>query len=189
MAGHGPPESAYLKRQVRAVQIPDGIETTLEPQVVVITQALGGAFTIQLEDQRKFRIEGRDAEVLGKEVPEGALPAPKEGAAPVTPEEATELAWARLKTVHDPEIPLNIVDLGLVYELDVHARGDGQLVAFVTMTLTAPGCGMGDFIIQDVERAIKTIPGVATVEAKVVFDPVWNPHRDMSDAAKLQMGL
>lgn len=189
MPAHGPPEAAHLKRPVRAVQIPEGNEVTLDPQVVVITQALGGSFTIQVEDQRKFRIEGRDADALGKEVPEGALPAPEEDADPVSVEEAKEMAWTRLKTVHDPEIPINIVDLGLVYELDIHERGDGKLVAFVKMTLTAPGCGMGDFLIQDVERSLKTIPGMAAVDAKVVFDPVWNPQRDMSEAAKLQLGL
>lgn len=189
MAKHGPPEAAFLKRPVRAVQIPEGIEVTLDPQTVVITQALGGSFTVQVEDQRKFRIEGRDAEALGKEVPEGSMPAPDESAEAVSVEEAKELAWAHLKTVHDPEIPINIVDLGLVYELDIHERGDGKLVAFVKMTLTAPGCGMGDFLIADVERVLKTILGMGAVEAKVVFDPVWNPHRDMSEAAKLQMGL
>jgi metal-sulfur cluster biosynthetic enzyme len=94
-----------------------------------------------------------------------------------------------LREVHDPEIPINIVDLGLVYDLEVHKRGDGQLVAVVRMTLTAPGCGMGDFLIQDVEQKLKTLPGVAAVDAKIVFDPVWNPYTMMSDAAKLQLGL
>lgn len=183
-------EEVLLSRPVTAVQIPEGEEVMLQPQPLLLTQSLGGSFTVQARDHRKYRIEGRDAGALGKEVPDGALPAPADDdATPVTPEEAKERAWELLKSVHDPEIPINIVELGLVYDLDVHTRGDGKLLAFVKMTLTAPGCGMGDFLIQDVERALKTIPGMAAVDAKVVFDPVWNPHIHMSEGAKLQLGL
>lgn len=184
-------EVVALRREVQAIQIPEGVKVPLDKgQVVTITQALGGSFTIQTYDNRRFRIEGRDADALGHPVPEGATTeAQDDGAEPLTVEQATERAWAALRTVHDPEIPVNIVDLGLVYELELHKRGDGGLVAFVRMTLTAPGCGMGDFLIQDVEERLKAIPGIAAVDAKIVFDPVWNPYTMMSEAAKLQMGL
>lgn len=184
---HGP-EATLLTRAVSAIQIPEGDQVTLDPgQVVTITQALGGSFTVQTDENRKYRIEGRDADALGKPLPEDAtLP---DDAEPLGPEEAVERAWDGLRKVHDPEIPVNIVDLGLVYDLEVHKRGDDLLVAIVRMTLTAPGCGMGDFLIQDVERQLKTIPGIAAVDAKIVFDPVWNPYTMMSDAAKLQLGM
>lgn len=184
-------EVVALRRNVEAAQIPDGAKLTLERgQVVTITQALGASFTVQTYDNRKFRIEGRDADALGKPVPPGARTAEEEAAQePLTPEQAKERAWEILRSVHDPEIPVNIVDLGLVYTLDVHERGDGRLLAVVRMTLTAPGCGMGDFLIQDVEEGLKSIPGVAAVDAKIVFDPVWNPYTMMSESARLQLGL
>lgn len=181
-------EQVILGRKVKATIIPDGTDTELDPgQPVVIHQTLGGSFTIATEDNRKFRIEGADADALGKEVPDDAKPLDVEG--PLTPEQAENQAWKLLKHVHDPEIPVNIVDLGLVYEIQIHTRGDGKYFAAVKMTLTAPGCGMGDVLIRDVEQQLKRIPGVETVDAKVVFDPVWNPQRDMSTAAKLKLGL
>jgi probable FeS assembly SUF system protein SufT len=180
-------ETALLNRKVKAVQIPEGVEVDLDAgQVVTITQALGFSYTIQNIENRKFRIEMRDADALGKPIPDHIKAAEGE---PIGAEEAEERAWGLLKQVHDPEIPVNIVDLGLVYTVKMHKRGDGLLFCEVRMTLTAPGCGMGDFLIRDVETVLKTIPGVDTVDAKVVFDPVWNPHRDMADAAKLQLGL
>ena len=183
-------EPVVLSRAVDAIQIPEGQKGRLEPgQVVTITQALGGSFTVQTADMRKWRIEGDDADALGKPVPAGARRRAAADAEPLSPDDAKAEAWQLLRSVHDPEIPINIVDLGLVYDVDIHPRGDGKLVAFVKMTLTAPGCGMGDFLIQDVEQRLMTIPGMGAVEAKIVFDPVWNPERDMSDAAKLQLGL
>ena len=182
-------EHALLHRKVEATVIPDGTPQTLDPgQPVQIHQVLGGSFTVQTEDGRKYRIEGKDADALGREVPEEARDLGL-GTEPLAPEAAEKEAWKLLKHVHDPEIPVNVVDLGLIYELKMHKRGDGKLFAEVKMTLTAPGCGMGDVLIRDVERQLKRIPGVATVDAKVVFDPVWNPHRDMSTAAKLKLGL
>lgn len=177
-----------LSRSVDAAAIPEGNIERLEPgQPFLLTQSLGGSYTIQsLADNRKFRIEGKDGDAIGEPIlggPKTDLPTPN------TPEEAVALAKKQLKRVHDPEIPVNIVDLGLVYEVDVHERGDGLYFAVVKMTLTAPGCGMGDFLIRDVERALKAIPKVDTVRAEIVFNPVWNPHTMMSTAAKLQLGL
>ena len=182
-------ETTVLLRRVPATVIPDGTPTKLDPgQPVAITQTLGGSFTVQTEDGRKYRIEGRDADAIGKEVPEAARLAPAD-MEPLPTAEAEDLAWKNLRTVHDPEIPINIVDLGLVYTRKMHTRGDGTLLAEVRMSLTAPGCGMGDVLLRDVEHQLKRIPGVAAVDAKIVFDPVWNPHVHMSRAAKLQLGL
>ncbi len=182
------PEQVLLTRPVRAVVIPDGIEETLEPGMpVLITQMLGGSFTIQTAEGRKYRIEGRDADAIGKPVPEEARA--HEHTEPMVAADAEKLGWDLMKKVHDPEIPVNIVDLGLVYTLKMHTRGDGKLLAECRMTLTAPGCGMGDVLVRDVERQLASIPGVGAVDAKVVFDPVWNPYTMMSTAAKLKLGL
>lgn len=185
------PEQVLLTRPVRATVIPDGTEATLEPGMpVVITQALGGSYTIQTAEGRKYRIEGRDADALGKKAEAEAARAQEDhGDEALEPEAAEELAWKLLRKVHDPEIPVNLVDLGLVYTLRMHKRGDGKLLAECRMTLTAPGCGMGDVMLRDVERQLASIPGVAAVDAKIVFDPVWNPYTMMSDAAKLKLGL
>ena len=182
-------EQVILSRRVDATVIPDGDPVKLDPgQPVAIHQTLGGSFTVATEEGRKYRIEGRDADALGKEVPQEARDLDL-GTEPLEPEAAEKEAWKLLKHVHDPEIPVDVVDLGLIYGLQVHKRGDGKLFAEVRMTLTAPGCGMGDVLIRDVERQLKRIPGVETVDAKVVFDPVWNPHKHMSTAAKLKLGL
>ncbi len=181
-------EQIILNRAVTATLIPEGDEVELPAGMdVVIHQTLGGNYTVQAGDGRKYRIDGHDADALGKEAT-GAPETPAEDAAPLPPEEAEKEAWKLLKTVHDPEIPVDIVDLGLVYTLKMHKRGDGKLLAEVRMSLTAPGCGMGDVLLRDVERQLRTIPGVDTIDAKVVFDPVWNPNM-MSTAAKLKLGL
>ncbi len=178
-----------INRKVAVTVIPDGVPGTLDPgQPVHIHQNLGGSFTVTTEDGRKFRIEGLDADAIGQEIPDEAKMVEAEGE-PLGPEEAEKKGWEMLKAVHDPEIPVDVVELGLIYELKMHVRGDGKLLAAVKMTLTAPGCGMGDVLVRDVERQLKRIPGVATVDAKIVFDPVWNPHKHMSTAAKLKLGL
>ncbi len=180
-----------LTRDVTAVVIPDGTDVVLDAGLeCIVTQALGNSYTIQLASGAKFRVAGHEGDAIGMPVMDDghAQPAP-EDAEPLPPEEAEKVGWDALKTVHDPEIPINVVELGLVYTLKMHKRGDGRLLAEVRMTLTAPGCGMGDVLLRDVERALKTIPGVATVDAKIVFDPVWNPYTMMSEAARLQLGM
>ncbi|MCA1819917.1 MAG: iron-sulfur cluster assembly protein, partial [Halobacteriales archaeon] len=104
-------------------------------------------------------------------------------------ESLTKLAREQLKGVYDPEIPVDIVDLGLVHSLKVTEQPFGGFAAEVRMGLTAPGCGMGDVLVKDVEAALKAIPGIASVDAKVVLFPVWNPYTMMSDAAKLKLGM
>jgi probable FeS assembly SUF system protein SufT len=151
---------------------------------VLITQALGGSYTVTTPEGYMVRIADRDADALGKEVtkaPERPAGAPVDAAA------IEEMVWDQLRTCYDPEIPANIVDLGLVYGCRVVPNGEGHVVE-VTMTLTAPGCGMGDILKADVERKVMTIPGVTQANVEVVVEPPWNPGM-MSEAARLQLGM
>lgn len=175
-------EPVRFERDCPAVLVPQGDPVTLPAgSAGYITQALGGSFTVFVEGNL-FRIAGRDADAIGKEAPpEIELP---EGAG----DDAVEkLVWQQLRTCFDPEIPINIVDLGLVYEAVVHPPEDGKRKVEVKMTLTAPGCGMGEIIVDDARSRLEAIP---TVEADVelVFDPPWNASM-MSEAARLQTGM
>ena len=176
-------EPVTISRDVRAVIIPVGEELTLrEGTTGFITQALGGSFTVYVEGNL-FRIAGIDADALGKE------PVPP----PEVPENATDqdieaVIWEQLRTCYDPEIPVNIVDLGLIYRCKVQPLGNGQRSVEVDMTLTAPGCGMGEILVQDAQEKIGVIPTVADVRVQLVFDPPWNQSM-MSDEARLQTGL
>lgn len=182
MFGHTQ-EPFALTRDVEAVIIPAGETVTLRAGTQgFITQALGGSFTVYVEGNL-FRIAGTDADALGKEV----VPPPE------VPENATDedieaVVWRQLKTCYDPEIPINIVDLGLVYRLDVTRTPDGQRSVSVDMTLTAPGCGMGEILVQDAQEKIGIIPTVGDVKVELVFDPPWNASM-MSDEARLQTGM
>ncbi|MDX1500655.1 MAG: putative Fe-S cluster assembly protein SufT [Woeseiaceae bacterium] len=176
-------EPFSLARDVRAIIVPAGEEVKLkEGTTGFITQALGGSFTVYVEGNL-FRIAGQDADALGKE------PVP----APDVPEDASDqdiedVIWEQLKTCYDPEIPVNIVDLGLVYRCEVKPLGNGERSVSVDMTLTAPGCGMGDILVQDAREKIAIVPTVADVDVQLVFDPPWNTSM-MSDEARLQTGL
>ena len=176
-------EPFSLSRDVRAVIIPAGEELQLRAGTNgFITQSLGGSFTVYIEGNL-FRIAGSDADALGKE------PVPP----PEIPENATdkdieEVIWQQLKTCFDPEIPINVVDLGLIYRLDVTPGADGQRSVSIDMTLTAPGCGMGEILVQDAQEKIVVIPTIADVRVELVFDPPWNQSM-MSDEARLQTGL
>ena len=176
-------EAFTLQRDVKAVIIPAGEELLLrEGTPGFITQSLGGSFTIYIEGNL-FRIAGVDADALGKE------PLPP----PAVPENASdadieEVVWAQLKTCYDPEIPVNIVDLGLIYRCDITPLGNGERSVRVDMTLTAPGCGMGEILVQDAQEKIAIIPTISDVVVELVFDPPWNQSM-MSDEARLQTGL
>ena len=176
-------EPVTLARDVKAIIIPAGEELLLrEGTSGFITQALGGSFTIYVEGNL-FRIAGADADALGKE----PVPAPK------VPENATDedvetVIWQQLKTCYDPEIPVNIVDLGLIYRCEVKPLGNGDRSVEVDMTLTAPGCGMGEILVQDAQEKIAVIPTVSDVRVQLVFDPPWNQGM-MSEEARLQTGL
>ncbi|MCX8048826.1 MAG: putative Fe-S cluster assembly protein SufT [Methylohalobius sp.] len=181
---YGQGESVLLQREVEAVRVPDGAPLKLhKEELVTIYQALGGSYTVLTEDGVMARISANDADALGKEPP--AIADLREGN---DPETVRHNVWQVLKTVYDPEIPVNIVDLGLVYHVRVTPLEAGQNQVEIIMTLTAPGCGMGPIIQQDVEALVKNLPGVAKVCVEVVFDPPWS--RDMmSEAAKLQLGM
>ncbi|MGA9422772.1 MAG: putative Fe-S cluster assembly protein SufT [Rhodanobacteraceae bacterium] len=175
-------EPISLARDCEAVMVPQGDVVTLPAgQVGYITQALGGSFTVYV-DGNLFRVAGKDADALGKEPPPPiALP---DGASDADVE---KLLWQQLRTCFDPEIPINVVDLGLVYACDLDPLENGRRRVAVQMTLTAPGCGMGDVLVDDVRSRLELIP---TVEADVdlVFDPPWN-FSMMSEAAKLETGM
>ncbi|MCA9493496.1 MAG: DUF59 domain-containing protein [Myxococcales bacterium] len=170
-------------RDTAVVLIPDGVEQEIpEGTRGWITQVLGGNYTVQLETGRLVRVSAADAEAIGQE--SEALPgADAEG--PLTPERV----WDVLSTCYDPEIPLNIVELGLIYELALKPReGDDKIDVVVTMTLTAPGCGMGQVLTDDVTDKLTRLPGTGEVSVELTFDPPWGPER-MSEEGRLELGM
>jgi probable FeS assembly SUF system protein SufT len=177
-------EDVVLTRDVNIVTIPDGNTGTLSKgQIVTIHQALGDNYTVITEHGHMVRIAGADADALGKE------PHQLHTLVSETDAEAVEKnCWEVMKTIYDPEIPVNIVDLGLVYQCKVTPTGEGLNDVHIMMTLTAPGCGMGPVIQSDVERCIRALPGVASVNVEVVLDPPWSREM-MSEVAQLQLGL
>ncbi len=177
-------ESIVLNRNVNAIVIPAGISVVMKKgDVVTILQSLGGSFTVSSKSGIMARISAIDADVLGKEVE--VIHAYETG---TDPESIQAACWEFMKTVYDPEIPVNVVDLGLIYDCKTRALTDGLNHVDVTMTLTAPGCGMGPVIQADIEAGIKRMDAVETVEVEVVLDPPWNQNM-MSEAAKLQLGM
>lgn len=176
-------EPFTLLRDCDAVMVPQGEVVSLPAgQIGYITQALGGSFTVYVEGNL-FRIAGSDADALGKEPP-----AAIEVAADATDQDVEKLAWAQLRTVFDPEIPVNVVDLGLVYDLSMEHAEDGTRKVYVKLTLTAPGCGMGDILVDDARTKLEMIPTITEAEVDLVFDPPWS-HSMMSDEAKLETGM
>ena len=177
-------EYVTASRDFQAVMIPSG-----EPVVVpsgsncTITQSLGGSFTLMTDRGIMVRVSGQEVEAIGKTPPEEIK---VEG--DVTSEQLEEMVWKQLKSCYDPEIPVNIVDLGLVYLNQVTPREDGGFNVKIKMTLTAPGCGMGPVLANDVKTKVLALPGVAEVDAEIVFDPVWDRSM-MSEGARLQLGL
>jgi probable FeS assembly SUF system protein SufT len=144
-------------------------------------QSLGGSYTVATEQGYMMRIEAKDADALG-------LASHQPQATEVEPAQFSEkLVWEQLKTVYDPEIPVNIVDLGLIYLCQITPVEGGHKIE-INMSMTAPGCGMGDVLKADIERKLSQVPDVKEVHATVVFDPPWHPGL-MSEAAKLQLGL
>lgn len=172
-----------FERDCAVVMIPSGEEVTMPAGTAgYITQALGGSFTVFVEGNL-FRVAGIDADAIGKEPVE-----PPALAEDATEEDVERLVWAQLKTCFDPEIPVNIVDLGLVYTCEVGRSGDGQRQVDIEMTLTAPGCGMGPILVEDVRSRVSLIPTISSVEVDLVFEPPWN-HMMMSEAARLETGM
>jgi probable FeS assembly SUF system protein SufT len=176
-------EPFIIGRPVEVVMVPSGQTVTLQSGVAgFITQALGGSFTLYVEGNL-YRLPGSQADAIGKEVVHAPELPPN-----ATEEHVRELAWEQMRTCYDPEIPVNIVDLGLVYECEVTANAEGARDIRVSMTLTAPGCGMGEVLIADVREKLEAIPTVQKADVSLVFDPPWSQSM-MSDAAKLQTGM
>ena len=176
-------EPVQFERDCAAVLVPQGDSVTLPAgSYGYITQALGGSYTVFVEGNL-FRIAGQDGDAIGKE-PEASLSLPENA----SDEEVEQLVWRQLRTCFDPEIPFNIVDLGLVYEANLGHREDGQRKVEVKMTLTAPGCGMGEILVDDVRNKLELIPTIAEADVELVFDPPWGLHM-MSEAAKLETGM
>jgi len=173
-----------IKRDVEGTLIPYGQLITLIPGTeVLVTQALGGSFTINVNGNL-VRIDGKDADALGKDPIKSQLDKFLESGEGFS----QEILWEQLKTCYDPEIPVNIVDLGLVYDMEVTELPEGGCYVGVQMTLTAPGCGMGPVIQQDAENKLKAVPYVKSVDVVLVFDPPWNSDM-MTEDAKLELGL
>lgn len=173
-----------LSRDVEAVQIPSGDKITLSQGArVFITQTLGGSYTV-MTDTGLARIEGRNGDALG-EVPTDTTVAASTLANGAPDPEAI---WDQLKKVYDPEIPVNIVDLGLVYSMDVEQKPEGGYGVNVAMTLTAPGCGMGPAIAEDAKTKILLVPGVSTADVRITWDPPWNQQM-ISEEGKMKLGL
>lgn len=182
-------EPVVTTRAVRVECIPDGRPADLPPGTPAqITQALGGSFTLWVEGQL-MRLRGADADAIGRPVPEAAIATA--GPADTGPDELRDRVWQTLKTCYDPEIPVDIVELGLVYACDVlpmEGGPDGRFRVVIRMTLTAPGCGMGEVIADEVCDKVLALPGVGEATVDMVFDPPWDRSM-MSEAALLALGL
>jgi probable FeS assembly SUF system protein SufT len=172
-----------LTRDLVAVRVPMGDKYSLPAGTECrITQALGGSFTIYVEGHL-FRVDGADADALGQQVAESpALPADASDA------DVERWVMEQLRSCYDPEIPIDIVELGLIYECRVEPRAEGGRQVYVKMTLTAPGCGMGEFLVADVREKLCRIPTVEAANVELTFDPPWNQSM-MTETARLQAGL
>jgi probable FeS assembly SUF system protein SufT len=176
-------EARTLQRDVEATAIPYGEKVPLKGgSTVFVMQALGGSYTAMSDQGYMVRIEGKDADAIGEEILAG--PTAEEMAS----KPLVDLVWDQLRTCYDPEIPVNIVDLGLVYSCDVVPRDAGGNKVEVRFSLTAPGCGMGDVLKRDIEGKVSLLPGVAETDVQIAFDPPWDQSR-MTEAARLQLGL
>jgi len=180
-------EQKVLVRDVEASVVPIGTKVTLQKgETANITQSLGGTYTV-IVNGNMFRIESKDADALGLQAPVASVPATNPGT-PLTQEELEKKVWESLKTCYDPEIPVNIVDLGLIYDCHLTPAGESSFRADVKMTLTAPGCGMGPVLAQDVQNKLLSLEPIDEANVELVWDPPWNQGM-MTEAAKLQLGL
>jgi len=179
-------ESKTLTRDVEAAVVPVGTKVTLmKGEQVYITQSLGGTYTV-IVNGNMFRIESKDADALGLEAQ--ATPVSAAASGTVTQEQLEKQVWDALKTCYDPEIPVNVVDLGLIYDCHLTPIGANNYKAEVKMTLTAPGCGMGPVLAQDVQNKLLSLEPIDEANVELVWDPPWNQGM-MTEAAKLQLGL
>ncbi len=173
-------DTIEVLRECEAFLIPSGIKVTIQKgSLVMITQALGNSYTIYVNGNLA-RVAGKEGDALGMVILEESDANALEGT-------LEDKVWSVMKNCFDPEIPVNVVDLGLIYECAVTSQENGYLVA-VTMTLTAAGCGMGPVLVADIEQRIRSIKEINEVKIDLVFDPPWNRNM-MSDVAKLQLGM
>ena len=180
-------EQKILTRDVEASVVPIGTKVTLQKgETAHITQSLGGTYTV-IVNGNMFRIETKDADALGIELPAAPVTTTA-SSGPMTQEELEKKVWESLKTCYDPEIPVNIVDLGLIYDCHLTPVGETNYKADVKMTLTAPGCGMGPVLAQDVQNKLISLEPIDEANVELVWDPPWNQGM-MTEAAKLQLGL
>lgn len=179
-----PIEEVVFDREVEVILIPDGFTQALPAGTRGwVTQVLGGNFTVQLETGRLVRVGRADADSIGKEAEVAALDTFDPDA--VVSEDDV---WAELRQCYDPEIPINVVELGLIYGLEIEEREGGGAAVRIQMTLTAPGCGMGQVLADDVEMRVRSLPAVADVSVELTFDPPWTPDR-MSEEGRLELGM
>ena len=178
-------EPVTLTRDVEAAVVPVGTKVTLQKgETAYITQSLGASYTVVVNGNM-FRIDGKDADALDLEVAPKAVPT----GAPRTREQLEKEVWSALKTCYDPEIPVNVVDLGLIYDCQIEPLGaPDRYKVDLKMTLTAPGCGMGPVLSQDVQNKMLSIEEVDEANVELVWEPQWNQDM-MTEAAKLQLGL
>jgi probable FeS assembly SUF system protein SufT len=182
-------ELTTLARDCKVITIPYGTETVLfKDEKVYITQNLGGSFTVQRDNGQLVRVEGANADALGKEIPAEAKVFKIDYDEPIDEKTVEQDVWAQLKTCYDPEIPVDIVDLGLVYGCVIKTMPEGGKRVEVVMTLTAPGCGMSTVLKQEIEGKLSRIKGVREAYVEVTFDPPWNQSL-MTEAARLQLGM
>jgi probable FeS assembly SUF system protein SufT len=175
-------------RDVEVMQVPSGFRATLPAGTpLVVQQTLGGQFTAMTATGGLVRVDGKDADALGPDYVDEARRFLEERQAAAAGPFDEDKVWDALRNVYDPEIPASIVDLGLVYAVAAAPAEGGHKVA-VRMTLTAPACGIGPVLVDDVRRQVLAVPGVVDADVELVFDPPWDPSR-MSDAAKLQLGF
>jgi probable FeS assembly SUF system protein SufT len=174
-------EQIALTRDIDTTQIPSGIPHRLTAGTKVrLMQALGGSYTVMSDMGYMVRVDAKDADALGL--------TPASASESDAPQEFSEkLVWDQLRTVYDPEIPVNVVDLGLIYECQIAPVAEGNKLD-IKMTMTAPGCGMADVLKADIQRKLSGLPTVKELNVEVVFEPPWHPGK-MSEAAKLQLGL
>ncbi len=176
-------EPVKFERDCDAVLVPQGDKVNLPAGTIgYITQALGGSFTVFVEGNL-FRIAGENADAIGKSAPQPLELADTEDDAAVE-----KLVWDQLRTCFDPEIPINVVELGLIYDCQVERLDDGRRKVNIQMTLTAPACGMGEVLVDDVRNKVERVPTVAEADVDLVFDPPWSRHM-MSEAAQLETGM
>jgi len=175
-------EVVLTRREVEARLVPSGTEIKIPADTfVTITQSLGGSFTVAVNGNLA-RVEGQDADALGKAPLESNFDTPSDGSV------NENQVWEALRNVYDPEIPVNVVDLGLIYDCRITQDPKAGNRVDIQMTLTAPGCGMGPVIADDVKRKVEQVPNVSLVEVELTFDPPWSTEM-LTDEAKLELGI